>query len=62
MIKIIPKNGLKVINPQTLKALPKDGILITQLSTFWRNRLKDGDVEAKEVKKTSRKASINKEK
>ena len=38
MIRIIPKEGLKVINPDTMKKVPKDGIVIKEMNTFWKRR------------------------
>ena len=57
MIRITPKEGLKVINPETLKRLPKDGIVIRKMDTFWKRREKDGDitVEKLTVKKPQKK-------
>ena len=57
MIKITPKDGLKVINPDTLKQVPKDGIVIPKMTTFWNNRLKDKDITIEDLKKVKKVAS-----
>ncbi len=56
MIKIIPKDGLKVINPDTLKRVPKSGTVIPKMNTYWNRRKKDGDITTEDLskKKTSR--------
>lgn len=62
MIKIIPKDGLKVINPDTLKRVPKDGIVIRKMTTFWNNRLKDNDITIEDLKKVKKVVSKKEEK
>ena len=57
MLKIIPKDGLKVINPDTLKQVPKEGIVIPKLTTFWRNRQNDKDVTIEDLKKSKKVSS-----
>lgn len=54
MIKIIPKTGLKVIDPSTRKALPNGGTVIRALDTYWTARLADGDIKTEDLK-TSKK-------
>ncbi len=49
MIRITPLNGLKVINPLTMKPLLKDGIVVVKMSTHWNNRLKDGDIKVTKI-------------
>jgi len=47
---IKPKEGLKLLNPFTGRILSAEGELV-DLSTYWRRRIKDGDVEIVEAKK-----------
>jgi hypothetical protein len=47
---IKPKEGMKILNPATGRVLSAEGELV-DLSTFWRRRIKDGDVVIVEVKK-----------
>ncbi len=49
MIRIIPKKGLKVINPDTLKRVPKEGIVIPKLNTYWKRREQDKDITAVKI-------------
>lgn len=51
MIKIIPKDGLKVINPVTMKRVPKEGIVIKKMNTFWKRRLNDKDITIEDLSK-----------
>ena len=51
MFKITPKEGLKVMNPATMRGVPTDGIVITDITTYWDNRLKDGDVTIEDLSK-----------
>ena len=51
MFRITPKEGLKVINPETLKRVSKDGIVVQSVSSFWMNRLNDGDVTIEDLSK-----------
>lgn len=63
MIKIIPKDNLKVINPATLKRVPKEGIVIKEMNTFWKRRLNDKDITIEDLskKKSSNQVSNKKE-
>lgn len=63
MLRIIPKEGLKVISPDTLKRVPKEGIVIRKMNTFWNRRLNDGDIKAEDLskKKNSKQVSKTKE-
>ena len=63
MIRIIPKDGLKVINPDTMKKVPKEGIVIPKMNTFWKRREKDKDITIEDLskKKSSKAISKNKE-
>jgi len=47
---IKPKEGIKILNPATGRILSAEGELV-DLSTYWRRRIKDGDVLIVEVKK-----------
>lgn len=40
---VIPGRGLMVRDPVTMEALPAEGAA-KPLTTYWRRRLKDGDV------------------
>lgn len=42
-IKVKPKEGLKVVMPDTSRDLPKEGAVV-ESSTYWHRRLADGDV------------------
>lgn len=44
MIKIVPAHEF-VIDPKTMKKINKDGIFITNISTYWKQRIIDGDVK-----------------
>jgi len=57
MFRITPKDGLKVINPDTMKKVSQDGIVVQSVTSFWTNRLNDGDVIIEDLskKKTSKK-------
>lgn len=61
MIKITPKDGLKVINPDTMKRVPRDGTVIPKMTTYWNNRKKDGDISIEDLskKKTIKKVVNN---
>ena len=39
-----PKDGLKIVKPETGLELKKEGEKIKVMTTFWRRRLADGDV------------------
>ncbi len=52
MYKIIPLDkDKKVMDFETLKRIPTEGIIVRNVSTYWRNRKTDGDVSIEEVKK-----------
>lgn len=57
MFRITPKEGLKVINPDTMKRVSQNGIVVQSVTSFWTNRLNDGDVIIEDLskKKTSKK-------
>jgi len=55
MYKIIPKEGTVTIDPVSLKRLPKDGKIFKSLTTFWKNRLKDGDISIEDMSKKEKK-------
>lgn len=42
-IYVIPKKGLKVRDPDAGNHLPEAGALV-EASSYWRRRLRDGDV------------------
>tara|TARA_R110002073_G_scaffold324027_1_gene501728 strand:- start:8493 stop:8675 length:183 start_codon:yes stop_codon:yes gene_type:complete len=45
MFKITPtKKDSVTINPENGKRLDKDGKIFKNISTFWKNRERDGDV------------------
>ena len=62
MIKIIPKDGLKVMNPDTMKRVPKDGIVIPKITTYWKNRKNDKDITIEDLSKKKSSTQISKEK
>ena len=62
MIRIIPKEGLKVINPDTMKRVPKDGIVIPKKTTYWKNRENDKDITIEDLSKKKSPKPISKEK
>lgn len=43
---LIPKAGLRVVDPATGKPLPAAGAEV-EITTYWRRRLRDGDVTPK---------------
>lgn len=59
MIRIKPKKGLKVINPETMQRISDDGIVIPKMTTHWNNRLNDGDITVENIpkKKQTKKAN-----
>ncbi len=61
MIRVIPKEGLKVINPDTMKRVPKEGIVIPKMNTYWNRRLKDKDITIKDLKKSKKDVSKKQE-
>jgi len=50
-VKIKPAAGLKIKRPDTLIYLKEEGEVV-KMDTFWRRRIKDGDVELMEEIKT----------
>ena len=58
MYRIIPKHeDKKVVNPDTLKRVPKEGIVIPKITTYWKRRKKDKDITIEDLsKKKSSKA------
>jgi len=54
MYRIKPKKGLKVINPETLRGISSDGIVVPKITSYWKNRKSDGDVDITKV--TTKKA------
>jgi len=59
MYKIIPKENLKVINPDTLKRVPKDGIVIRKMNSFWNRRLDDGDIKVEDLSEKKKPKQIS---
>lgn len=57
IVKIKPKSGLKIRNPETNLILSDEGEDVV-LSVFWRRRLLEGDVEIVEAKKVEKSESI----
>jgi hypothetical protein len=45
---LIPKKGVKVRDPKTYNILPEAGAM-TSLTTYWRRRIKCGDVVIRKV-------------
>lgn len=48
-IFVTPKEGVKVPNPQSGRAIDPKGEIVEK-NTYWARRIKDGDVVATEVK------------
>lgn len=46
MIRIVPRNGMVVIDPTTRRPLPPEGIEVLELDSYWIRRQNDGDVVA----------------
>ena len=59
MIRIKPKKGLKVINPETMKRILEDGIVVPKMTTHWNNRLKDGDITVENITKKKQTKEVN---
>ena len=55
MIKVIPKDGKVIIDPESGKRIPKDGKVLKNLNSFWKNRQSDGDITIKDMSKKSKK-------
>jgi hypothetical protein len=51
---VIPKKGLIVRDPVTKDALPEQGGSV-DLNTYWKKRIRDGDVEIAVAKKPTKK-------
>ena len=51
MLKVIPKPGAHVRDPETKKLLGPEGIKIELMNTYWHRRVKDGTVTVEEIKK-----------
>ena len=52
MIKVVPVHkDKKVIDPETMKKLPMEGVYIRMVSPYWKNRVLDGDVEILDTSK-----------
>jgi len=52
MYRIIPKHeDKKVINPDTHKRVPKEGIVIQKVTTYWARRKNDGDITIENLSK-----------
>jgi hypothetical protein len=45
MLFLIPKEGVRVVEPISHTPLPAEGALVEE-STYWLRRLRDGDVTA----------------
>lgn len=52
-IKIKPKTGLKIVDPETNRALPVEGLEVEQ-TTYWLRRLSEGDVILSEEKEETK--------
>lgn len=62
MHKVIPKDeNKKVVNPETLKRVSKDGVVIPKVTTYWKNRENDGDVKIEDLSKKSKRSTSKKE-
>lgn len=62
MYRIIPKHeNKKVINPGTMKRVPKEGIVVSKVDTFWKRREKDGDIKVEKITTKKAPKTIKKE-
>lgn len=50
MVKVKPKQGLKIRNPKNMEFLPEHGCKV-EMSTYWARRIQCGDVVLVEDKK-----------
>ena len=60
MTRVIPSKGKKVINPENLKTVPKEGIVVRESGiywTHWKKQEKEGGVKFEKIthKKSSKK-------
>lgn len=53
---VIPKKGVKVRDPQTGQHLPEEGA-VRSLNTYYDRRIKDGDLEVRDVPKSVTKSA-----
>ncbi len=53
---LVPAAGITVIRPDTLRMLPPKGEPV-EMNSYWRRRLKDGDVTEQATPPKSAKAS-----
>ena len=60
MFKIIPKDGLKVINPDTMKRVPKEGVIIPRVTTYWKRRKEDKDITIEDLSKNKNSKDVSK--
>ena len=51
---VIPKKGVKVRDPQTGQHLPEEGA-VRALNTYYDRRIKDGDLEVRDIPKSDSK-------
>jgi len=56
---IIPKKGVKVRDPQTGQHIPVEGA-VRSLNSYFDRRIKDGDLEVRDVPKASPRATTAK--
>ena len=60
MYRIIPKHDdKKVINPDTMKRVPKEGIVIPKKTTYWKNRETDKDITIEDLSKKQSQKKIS---
>ena len=56
LTELAKKEKRKVVNPETMKRIGDDGVLIQKVDSYWKNRINDKDVEVfKKEKKVSSK-------
>lgn len=56
---VIPKKGVKVRDPQTGQHIPVEGA-VRSLNTYFDRRIKDGDLEVRDIPKTPARTPVAK--
>lgn len=51
MLRVKPREGIKIRHPVTRQHIPADGIVLRELDTYWERRRMDGDVTVTEEPK-----------
>lgn len=58
---LIPREGLHVVDPATMAALPAEGAIVRGNAEYWMRRLNDGDVteQAPQTEPTRRRSAVS---